>query len=123
MAAPKMKSWQQSAPAYSPEKKKVSVKVRKSSWLTKGEKLIYSVASVLIVCAGIYTVSYSSATDSLNRELQQLENKVQTQQVKNEGLSYEVRELSRPERITKIAKANGLKIQDAKVKKASAFNK
>lgn len=123
MAAPKMKPWKQATPAYSPEKEKSGVKVRKSNWLTKGEKLLYSVASILILCAGIYTVSYSSATDSLNRELQQLESKVQTQQVKNEGLSYEVRELSRPERITKIAKENGLKVQDAKVKKASAFNK
>lgn len=123
MALPKMKTWQQQAPSYTPEEKKTSVKIRKNKWITKGEKLLYSILGVVVICAGIYTVSYSSATDSLNRELQQLENKVQTQQVINEGLSFEIRELSRPERITKIAKENGLKIQDAKVKNVSALNR
>lgn len=120
MAAPKVRAWQQTAPSYRPEDQtKVKVKVRKSGWITKGEKLLYSIAGVYLVSMGIYVVSFSSSTDTLNRELQQLENKVQTQQVNNEGLSFEVSELSRPERITKIAKENGLKIQDAKVKQAS----
>ena len=124
MAAPKTKTWQQSAPSFKPnEQKKVKVQVRKSSWITKGEKLLYSIAGVFLVSAGIYVVSYSSSTDSLNRELQQLESEVQSQQVTNEGLSFEVNELSRPERITKIAKENGLKVQDAKIKQASLFSK
>lgn len=124
MAAPKVKTWQQTVPSYRPEdKNKAKIKVRKSSWITKGEKLLYSIVGICLVSAGIYVVSYSSSTDTLNRDLQQLENKVQTQQVTNEGLSFEVRELSRPERIIKIAKENGLKIQDAKVKQASVFNK
>src|SRR5699024_10315374 len=88
MAAPKFKTWQQSGPAYKPEEQnKVKVKVRKSSWITKGEKLLYSIAGICLVSVGIYVVSFSSSTDSLNRELQQLENEVQTQQVKNEGLT------------------------------------
>jgi len=124
MAAPKFKTWQQSAPAYKPEEQnKVKVKVRKSSWITKGEKLLYSIAGICLVSVGIYVVSFSSSTDSLNRELQQLESEVQTQQVKNEGLSFDVSELSRPERITKIAKENGLKIQDAKIKQANLLHK
>lgn len=118
-----MRSWQQKAYSNQTEQnKKVKVRVHKSHWITKGEKLLYSIAGACLVCFGIYIVSYSSSTDTLNRDLQQLESQVQNQQIHNEGLTFEVKELSRPERITKIAKENGLKIQDAKVKKASAFN-
>lgn len=123
MAAPKLKNWQQvGQPQKREQDKKVVVKVRKPAWITKGEKLMYSVVGVALLSFGIYVVSYASSTDTLNRELQQLETQVQNQQIENEGLTFEVSELSRPERITKIAKDHGLKIQDAKVKKASAFN-
>lgn len=67
-------------------------------------------------------VSFSSATDSLNRELIALEQTVKHQKVTNEGLVFEKKELSRPERILKIAKEKGLKIQDADVKQAQALN-
>src|SRR5699024_8751917 len=120
MAAPKLKKWQHS---YQPQQDKtVKVKVRKNNWITKGEKIIYSFAATCLILFGIYVVSYSSSTDTLNRELQELETKKQNQQIQKEGLTFEVRELSRPERNTKIAKENGLKVQDSKVKKASAFN-
>lgn len=117
------RSWQQTRPEQTQtQKQKVAVKVQKQGWITKGEKLLYSLLGMGLILGGIFTVSFSSSTDTLNRELQQLEKTVQYQQVKNEGLLFEVKELSRPERITKIAKDNGLKIQDAEVKQAHAFN-
>ncbi|HLR40957.1 MAG TPA: cell division protein FtsL [Virgibacillus sp.] len=123
MSANHARSWEHSYTNQAPVKEKqVAVKVHKQSWITKGEKMLYSVVGASLIIAGIYTVSFSSSTDTLNRELQALENQVQTQQVTNEGLLFEMKELSRPERITKIAKENGLKIQDAKVKKAHAYN-
>ncbi|MEW9676568.1 cell division protein FtsL [Lentibacillus sp. L22] len=113
--------WEQSYQTQTTKEKQIKV-VRKTSWVTKGEKLLYSVASACLLAAGIYMVSFSSSTDSLNRELQTLENKVQQKEVKNEGMLSEKKELSRPERITSIAKKHGLKIQDAEVKHASALN-
>lgn len=122
MAVNHARTWQQSYPSYQPQQpEKKQVIVRKQSWITKGEKILYSFIGISLIIAGIFIVSYSSSTDSLNRELQKLEKSVQTQEVKNEGLIFEVKELSRPERITKIAKDNGLTIQDAKVKQANAF--
>lgn len=50
--------------------------------------------------------------------MQGLETQVQHMKAENQDLSFEVRELSKPERITKIARENGLKIQDAQVKRA-----
>lgn len=117
-------SWQQTRPEHTQtqQDQKVSVKVRKQGWITKGEKAIYSIMGMCVILAGIFIVSFSSSTDTVNRELQQLEKTIQHQQANNEALSFEVKELSRPERITKIARDNGLKIQDAKVKQAHAFN-
>lgn len=118
------RSWQQTGPEHTQtqQDQKVSVKVRKQGWVTKGEKALYSTMGLCVILAGIFIVSFSSSTDTINRELQQLEKTVQYQQVENEGLSFEVKALSRPERITKIARENGLKIQDAEVKQAHAFN-
>lgn len=101
---------------------KVTVKVRKQGWITKGEKVLYSLIGTCIIAAGGYMVSFSSSTDSLNRELQQLEQTVQNQQVVNESLLYEVKELERPERITEIARKNGLKIQNTEMKQAQNVN-
>lgn len=101
------------------QQKKIVVKVRNKSWLTKGEKVIYGFLSILILVGGTYIVNFSSTTDKLNRDVQTMEEKVQQQKMENEGLVYEVRELSKPERITKIAKESGLKIQDTKVKRAT----
>lgn len=115
------RSWQQNhAHNLQPQQKKVIIKVKKKSWLTKGEKIIYALFGVLLIVAGIYIVSFSSATDSLNRELQTLEANVQQQRIENETLMFEKDELSKPERITAIAKENGLKIQATKVKRAQA---
>ncbi|TQS75657.1 cell division protein FtsL [Ornithinibacillus gellani] len=123
MAAPKLKNWQQSYTATAPQQdnKKV-VKVRRQSWVTKGEKFLYAIFGVILILVSTYVVSFSSQTDSLNRELQKLENVVQSQQLTNEGLAFEVKELSSPDRITEIAKKHGLTIQNAKVKQASAYN-
>jgi cell division protein FtsL len=101
---------------------KATVKVRKQGWITKGEKVLYSVIGLCIIIAGGFMVSFSSSTDSLNRELQQLEQTVQNQQVINESLLFEKKELERPERITEIARENGLKIQDTEVKQAQNVN-
>lgn len=110
------------APHTQTNEKKVVVKVHKQNWITKGEKILYTLISACLVFVGIFIVSYSSNTDQLNRQVQTLEQQVQAQQVENESLLVEIKELSRPERITKIAKENGLKIQDTEVKQAQSLN-
>ncbi|RLL45231.1 cell division protein FtsL [Oceanobacillus piezotolerans] len=124
MSADYARNWQQLNPKQSPKKEQQHAvkKSRKTGWITKGEKVIYSFTFAAMIVAGIFIVSYSSLNDSLNRELQSLEENVKTQVVVNEGLIFEKKELSRPERIIEIAKQNGLKIQQAEVKQAQTFN-
>lgn len=113
--------WNESAPHKQPVERKV-IRVKKQSWITKGEKILYSLVGSLLVASSLYMVSFSSTTDSLNREIQTLESQVQHQKIENEGLAFEIKELSKPERITKIAKENGLKIKDAEVRQAKVLN-
>lgn len=116
------RNWQQNRVPSPQKNKQITIKVKKQNWITKGEKILYSIVAACLIIMSTYLVFYSSSTDSLNRELQTLENAVQNQQITNESLQFQVKELSRPERITSIAKENGLKIQDAKVKQANLLN-
>jgi len=124
MSAEQVRSWKQFNPEQLPQNEpKVNVKVKKKQgWITKGEKVIYSIVFLVFIAFGIFIVTYSSSTDSLNSELQTMEQSVKTQKIKNEGLVFEKKELSRPERIIGIAKDKGLKIQDTDVRQAQALN-
>lgn len=121
MAANHARNWEQSYTSYQPQVEK-KVIVRRKSWISKGEKVLYSFVAMFLLLTGVFVVSYSSSMDSLNRDIQSLEKKITNQEVVNEGLMFEIKELSRPERITQYAKENGLTIQAAEVKQANAFN-
>lgn len=121
----KAKQWQveEATPSHeTQEKRQIVVKVKRRSWVSKGEKVIYTLFSVGLIASCLYIVSYASKLDQLNRDLLQLEQTVHNQKLENEALYFEVSELSSPERIIKIARENGLKIQDAKVKRAVTMN-
>lgn len=121
MAANQARSWENSYTSYRPQVEK-RVVVRKAGWITKGEKILYSVVAVCILVALWYIVSFSSSLDTLNRNIQSVEQKITNQQVVNEGLGFEIKELSRPERIIQYAKEHGLTIQAAEVKQANSYN-
>lgn len=84
-----------------------------------GEKFIFSILTILVLCFGMILVSTAASSDTLNRQVQTLENDIHIQKSENENLVFEIKELSSPERITSFAKENGLKIQGTKVKRAS----
>lgn len=117
------RNWQTEHIQTSQPKKKIVVKVKKRSWVTKGEKIIYSFFGLGLLLASLFVVSFSSKTDTLNREIQVLEKEVYNQKLENEALQYEKSELSSPDRITKIARENGLNIQGAKVKRVTLVKK
>lgn len=111
-----------STPQVPKQDEQVTVKVRKQSWITKGEKVLYSIIGLSLIIASVFIVAYSSSTDTLNRELLTLEQTVQNQAAENQELLYKVESLSEPARIINIAEKHGLKIQNAEVKQAQAFN-
>src|SRR5699024_5037332 len=96
----------------------VKVKVKKRRWLTKGEKIIYSMLSICLIVASYFIISYASSIDTINRDIQTLEETINDQRVQNENLQFEIKELSKTKRIMEIRKKQGLKIKDKKVKRA-----
>ncbi|WP_102027292.1 cell division protein FtsL [Salirhabdus sp. Marseille-P4669] len=94
------------------------VAVPKKRWITKGEKFTYSLITIVAILVSIYVVSFSSSIDSVNRDIESLENKVEEQLLANETLEAQVNELSEPSRIIEVAKANGLDIKNATVEQA-----
>ncbi|MDC3412827.1 cell division protein FtsL [Aquibacillus sp. 3ASR75-11] len=124
MSANTARSWQQQPrPSYYPEpERQAKVKVNKKRWITPGEKALYALFGGIILVVLIFVVSFASSADALNRDVQNLQESVNKQRVQNESLEYKVKELSNPDRIIKIAKENGLKIQNAKVKQANKIS-
>ncbi|MBM7540472.1 cell division protein FtsL [Amphibacillus cookii] len=104
-----------SEPSQQP-KKLVKIKSRK---ITTGEKFLAALFGIVVSVVMIYIVSFSANLDSLNRDLQRLEQEVNEQQTVNANLDYQVMEYSNPERILNIAKENGLNIQNTKIKQAT----
>lgn len=101
------------------QEKQIFIRKKKIGWITKGEKTLCAIVCVLVLCASYYTVSYASTTYSMNKEIQTLEQSVNQKVISNDGLLFEVKELSKPERIIQIAKENGFKTQNTKVKQAT----
>ncbi|KGX88545.1 cell division protein FtsL [Pontibacillus litoralis] len=116
MSAENAKKLYKEQPAGNLQQPKVKVHVHKKKWISTGEKFMYSIVGTMAIAACVYVVSFASATDQVNRDLQKLEGQVDAQQVNVQNLEYEVKELSKPERILSIAEKNGLEIQKSKVK-------
>lgn len=105
-------------PNQTPKERRVQVVVKSKAWLTRGEKILYSLFGIILILCSYYLVSFSSATDTLNRDIQALQEEIELKQIQNESLTYKINELSRPERIKAIAEKYGLKVQNTKVKSA-----
>ncbi|CQR47797.1 Cell division protein FtsL [Paraliobacillus sp. PM-2] len=124
MSASEARKWQQTVSDYTktnqhatqPKQVKVHVNHR---WVTPGEKFLYVVFGLLVTIAFAYVIHFSANLDAMNRDMQQLESEIASQQTKNENLTYQVKELSNPDRILRIAKENGLKIQNTEVKQTA----
>ncbi|MFC7061303.1 cell division protein FtsL [Halobacillus seohaensis] len=99
-------------------KKQVQVKVQKKQWISTGEKALYSLATGVVILASVFMVQFTSSTDTLNRDIQKMEQQISQQESQNDNLAYEAKELSNPDRILQIAKENGLEMQNAEVKQA-----
>ncbi|MCA1012994.1 cell division protein FtsL [Halobacillus halophilus] len=108
-------------PFHQPERQKQvkKVKLRKKQWISTGEKMLYSAATTLFLAASVFLVQFSASTDELNRDIRSLEQEISKQETQNENLAFQVKELSNPDRILKVAKENGLDIQNAQVKQAA----
>ncbi|MGG3466570.1 cell division protein FtsL [Neobacillus pocheonensis] len=91
------------------------VKIKKS-WLTPGEKII-GVAFAGLMCFGaVHLISNQAKIYEVNKDIQNVQTKVDEQQKVNRDLQDQVSELSSYERIFEKAKKMGLLINENDVK-------
>ncbi|WP_026692128.1 cell division protein FtsL [Peribacillus kribbensis] len=109
--AKKVQEQQQEAPA-----KKVQRVIQKKTGITFGEKILLVVFALLVVGAGVKIIANQSSIYNENKEIQQVEGKIDNQQKVNNDLKVQVSELSTYERIWKKAKELGLKLNQNNVK-------
>ena len=114
------RSFQSTEPKRRQQSKQVKVVV-KSKKYTTGEYVLWFAYAVMFAATLFLLVHMSSTIDHLNRNIESLKGDVAEQTTLNENLAYQKMEYSNPERILAIAKANGLDIQNTKVKQATTI--
>ncbi|UTR10976.1 cell division protein FtsL [Evansella sp. LMS18] len=97
------------------ERRTVTKRVYKGR-VTKGEKLIYIVASAAFVFVLCLILSNYASIYMTNHQIQQTEVEISQQTGVNEALSLQVMELSDPERILSEAKDMGMVLNEENVR-------
>ncbi len=76
--------------------------------MVKGEKFIYILLVLLVIAVPISNVFTKALLSESNIELEQLKNKITSQENLNESLSMQINELASLDKIQEVAKENGL---------------
>ncbi|MGY3778853.1 cell division protein FtsL [Isobaculum melis] len=105
----------QTKPATAPQKKIA----KRTSTITRIEKLIMSAIILMLFGLAITCVSMEVNVFSTNRELQDVRNEITMKQDANIDLKQEISELSGYDRIYDIAGKAGLKLNESNVRTVS----
>lgn len=95
---------------------RVKGNVAQKKGITLGEKVLVSLFAVVFAVACVFIVSNYASVYSLNRDIQEMQAKVENQEKVNGELGLKVSDLSNPERIWSIAKKNGLTLNGDNVR-------
>lgn len=76
--------------------------------IVRGEKLLYGLLFLLVVAVPISNVFTKALLSESNIEVEQLKNKIATQENLNESLSMQINELASLDKIQAVAKESGL---------------
>lgn len=92
-----------------------SQQVKKQGWSVT-QKLTVSILSIAVALLCVVTIAVSNKLQTINRQVQDIANQTTEVQVHNNELEQSVSELSRYDRIYKIAESYGLELNDQKVR-------
>lgn len=90
--------------------------VFKRGKITLGEKVLISLAIAIVLILAFRIISVQAQMYSINEATQKQETKVNAKEKQTDDLSIEVKTLSRYERVYKLAKEKGLKLNGENVK-------
>ncbi len=76
--------------------------------IVKGEKILYFLLFLLVIAVPVSNVFTKALLSESNIEVEQLKNKIDTQENLNESLSMQINELASLDKIQEVAKDSGL---------------
>ena len=82
--------------------------ISKDYKILKGEKFLYVLLFLLVVAIPISNVFTKALLSESNIEVEQLKNKISTQENLNESLSMQIDELASLDKIQEVAKESGV---------------
>lgn len=91
-------------------------KTRKRYKYLKGELYMYVLLGLLILAVPVFHVFTSSVLSQTNTEVERLRNKIESQELANQGLSMQVDELASLENVQAIAEERGLSYNNSNIK-------
>lgn len=94
---------------------KARVPKKKYKYL-KGEFYMYALLGLLILAVPIFHVFTSALLSQTNTEVERLRNKIEDQELANQGLSMQVDELASLENVQAIAEERGLSYNNSNIK-------
>ncbi|WP_221564090.1 cell division protein FtsL [Alkalihalobacillus sp. TS-13] len=90
---------------------------RKRSKITKGEKVLWTVAAMMLAAASIFMISNYAEMYTVNKEIQVMEQNIDKQSKQVDDLTLKKSELSEPLRIINFAEQKlGMKFDDKNIK-------
>ncbi len=96
---------------------KPQVVKRKLSRITKGEKVLWSIAGLMLIAASIFVISNYAEIYTVNKDIQVMEQKIDQHNKKVNDLELQKAELSEPLRIMNYAEDKlGMKFDDKNIK-------
>ena len=90
--------------------------MKKKIKIVRAEKLLYGLIGLLLVGSPVITVMSKAILSETNIEVEQLKNKINTQEKTNESLSMQIDELASLDKIQKVAYEKGLTYNNDNIK-------
>lgn len=91
-------------------------KNRKRTKMTKFERLLYTFAVFLAALTPVLIVFSQATLSKINYDVEEMKEKINEQQKKNESLTMEINELASLDKIQEIAKDQGLSYNSSNIK-------
>lgn len=91
-------------------------RTKKRTKMTKFERLLYTFAIFLAAITPILIVFSQATLSKINYDVEEMKEKIDDQQKKNESLTMEINELASLDKIQEIAKDQGLSYNSSNIK-------
>ena len=89
---------------------------KKKKNMGKIEKIIYTVAILLVFASPFAVVFFQATLSKVNIDVERVKNEIKTQEKKNESLEMKINELASLDKIIEVAQAQGLSYNNDNIK-------